>query len=347
MEKENEFQLINKYRGCLMGFAALWILIFHQWTVLFKPVGVFVLETFIKRIGFCGVDIFLFLSGMGLYFSIQSHSILQFYYRRIRRLIIPVLAVGLFSCVVDNWTFLDLIKNVFGINFYAEDIYTFLWFVPAIATLYFFFPLYYKIFSRASDKTIFTLCVLILWLLASLALRDTMRQDLFGFTNRIPIFCTGCFVGYLSEQEKLKFSRSTWILLILTFILGLYLSWLTNFKDMQLLVPTPNCCVPNFLMTISISILFPKVFELLCNIPKINLVVRGLICFLSFLGTFSLELYCVQERFAEVLAAEFAMRYNALIKNILTFISVIAAGFIIYLIQKVIWRFIDSKIVHD
>ena len=69
-----------------MGFAALWILFFHEWVTLFvnNQVGVNI-EGYLKRIGFCGVDIFLLLSGIGLTFAIRKGNVLTFYYRRIKR----------------------------------------------------------------------------------------------------------------------------------------------------------------------------------------------------------------------------------------------------------------------
>ena len=44
-----------------MGEASLWILIFHEWQPIFNSIWIFKpLEEYIKRIGFCGVDIFYF-----------------------------------------------------------------------------------------------------------------------------------------------------------------------------------------------------------------------------------------------------------------------------------------------
>ena len=42
--------------------------------------------------------------------------------------------------------------------------YSFLWFVPAILTLYLLFPLYYKVYEKAADKTLFTGAMFVLWL---------------------------------------------------------------------------------------------------------------------------------------------------------------------------------------
>lgn len=41
-ERVHGLDLISKYRGAIMGFAALWILFFHEWVTLFvnNQVGV-------------------------------------------------------------------------------------------------------------------------------------------------------------------------------------------------------------------------------------------------------------------------------------------------------------------
>ena len=76
---QNDLSLLFKYRKFLMGFAALWILMTHEWQIVTNETSFFfVTENFIKRIGFCGVDIFLLLSGMGLYYSLEKNPVSRF-----------------------------------------------------------------------------------------------------------------------------------------------------------------------------------------------------------------------------------------------------------------------------
>lgn len=60
------YKIISTYRTQLMGVAMLWVVLFHATFSINNPLqGV-------KAIGYGGVDIFLMLSGMGLYFSYKK-----------------------------------------------------------------------------------------------------------------------------------------------------------------------------------------------------------------------------------------------------------------------------------
>ena len=78
--KEIELANISRYRGELMGAAMIFVILFH--------VGLPRDDTFfgLRRIGNIGVDIFLFLSGMGLWFSwTKRPSLSHFFSRRFLR----------------------------------------------------------------------------------------------------------------------------------------------------------------------------------------------------------------------------------------------------------------------
>ena len=72
---------ISAYRGELMGFAILIVMLFHM--------GVPRSSSWygLVRMGNLGVDIFLFLSGMGLWYSWSKNPALrQFYFNRVIRI---------------------------------------------------------------------------------------------------------------------------------------------------------------------------------------------------------------------------------------------------------------------
>lgn len=339
----NGFLLQSHYRSALMGFAALWIYIFHEWqTVSGEHLRALWVETFVTRIGFCGVDIFLFLSGIGITYSIvKSKNIFVFYGKRLRRIILPFVVAALFYYKPYGWTPAVFWQNILCIRFYRVSMYAFLWFVPAILTFYFFSPLYYHFFIRSSGKIRFTLCALIVWLAGSLYAADKMRFDLFGFTNRIPVFIIGILAGWLAQKGHVVFDRLTWTLLTLMFFLGLYLSYLSIYQDMYILVPESNCCVPNLLMAISLSFLLPRFLFMLDKKKCLRFFGKGLIRLFSFFGMFTLELYCIQELLGDLILPRIAGRYSNLTVNVILFAAVVAAALAMYYLFKYFWIFVE------
>ncbi|MBO5163418.1 MAG: acyltransferase [Ruminococcus sp.] len=339
--QKSGLEILTKYRGAIMGIAALWILFFHEWQLLSTEVGKAAeFENYIKRIGFCGVDIFLFLSGIGLVFAIGKRNIFSFYYRRLKRVYLPFLIVGIIRAVTEKWTSEGFWDNVLCISFYKTNMYSFLWFVPAILTLYLLFPPYYKLFSKASNKLMFTAAMFLIWMTLSLLFRDKLRPDLYGFTNRIPVFLFGVYAGHLTKTHKEPFTKTVWFSLTAVLVSGLYFAYLANFKGIGFIVPTSNCFLPNLLIAVSFPFITAKLLDLLCSIPKAGIIGKGIVKFFSFFGLFSLELYCVQEWLSGKLLAEIADQ-TPMMKNIAVFALCTIAGFVLYLVVKYFWILVE------
>ncbi len=329
------------HRTELMGLAALWIYIFHEWIPLAPNVPVLgFIEGFIKQIGFFGVDIFFLLSGMGLIYAIEKHSLATYYKRRLLRVLPPYLIMAVVLMFAQGWTLPQFLKNLFGITFFTENMYALLWFVPAITVLYLLFPLYYAIFKKAGNQILLTGGMLALWLVISLLLKNHMRLDLFGFTNRIPVFLVGVLLGWLLKEKTFKIPKWMWGVFLLMFVFGLTTAYLTNYKGMYLLVPVSNCCVPNFCMAISGAFLFTKGMDLLERYGKILLKV------LSFFGAMSLEFYCVQELVGEKIKTVFIGKAWDSITNLLMLLGVTLSALLLHFIctgiQKVLTKKTDS-----
>lgn len=339
MKENNCLTLINKYRGAIMGIAALLIFLFHEWTPVFGNIPlVGTLEDFVRRTGFCGVDIFFLLSGMGLTYSIEKSKVLKFYGKRIKRIILPFVIAGVIAAILRKWTFGLFIKNITGFNFYTSDIYSFLWFVPAIVTFYLLFPLYYKLFSLSKNKILFTMGVIAVWLFLSMPLTEITRYDIFGFTNRIPVFVFGVYLGYKSKEETCRIDAWGWCALVATFLVGIRLSYQTNIQGNYLLVPVSNCCLPNFLLATSGTMLLAGFFELLGHIKFVGNVITK---FFSFFGLITFELYCIQELLGIKLREMFPVMGPKKM-NLLVFVSAVAGAYLIHLFVKYFWKLIDK-----
>jgi hypothetical protein len=291
------FKLVMKYRNVIFGLATIWIFVFHTWIPVFNnPTNSFTLvihyiEEYIRKIGYCGVDIFLLLSGMGLTYAIKKGSLGRFYYRRIRRVFLPYLAAGLICWPINHWSIWEFLGNVSGYTFFTKHIHTFGWFVPAIVTLYLFFPLYYKFFSKVKSKFLFTVLSLTLWFLLSILLCDHIRFDLYGFTNRIPVFIIGIYFGEVSQRpEEIKFTKKHYLALIALLAAGLFLAYMYNFRDFEIIIPGGKALLPNILLSVSLSFLTAKLMEIFDRrTPRLGKVLNALA---SFWGNMSLEMYC-------------------------------------------------------
>ena len=346
ISSKNGFLLISKYRYAIMGIAALWILCFHAWipvTPAYTPDNFKIfsfLERYFKIIGYCGVDIFLLLSGLGLTFAIKKDSLIKFYYRRLRRIVLPSLVVFVFLWKVFGWSTTEFIQNASGYTFYFKNAECTLWFIPAIVTLYLLFPFYYKVFNRAKSKELFTAGTIIVWFLISMILKDVMRTDLYGFTNRIPVFLIGILFGYLTQNRKnIVFTIETYICLILTLSLGLYLTYLATMLYYPMILPVGNCFLPNLLIAVSLPFLIAKLLDLADR--HLSWFGKGINTVLCFFGTFTLESYCVQEWFIKIIPDLMTDGISIHLINLGMFFLINATAWVASVLFKYFWELVE------
>ncbi|MBA4348101.1 MAG: hypothetical protein C0413_04545 [Clostridiales bacterium] len=275
----------------LMGFAALWIFVYHIWQLIFGSVPVLGrIESIVKYIGFAGVDVFFFLSGGGLVFSIQKGTVWSFYKRRLERILIPYLIIAIFYALYQRWSVGLFFARISGVYFYTKSMYGFLWYVPAILTLYLLFPAYYALFSRSRRKSLFLFIMLAVWLALSILLKNTMREDLYGFTNRVPIFLIGVYCGQKMKDGDDILPRWSPIASTGMLLLGIFLAYLTNVMKVELLFPVSNAAFPNMLLTLGFAFLIPWFTKRLIR-REVPLLMK----FFCFFGTISLSFYFTQE----------------------------------------------------
>ena len=78
-----ELAIISQYRSCIMAVAIIFIVLFHS-----AIEGNNSVTRFLVQVGYGGVDIFFFLSGIGIWYSIEKNNDkLSFYKRRLQRLL--------------------------------------------------------------------------------------------------------------------------------------------------------------------------------------------------------------------------------------------------------------------
>ena len=326
-------KLLEKYRTELMGFAALYIFIYHVVTVTFYyAFDAHPFFAYLVRIGFLGVDIFFFLSGDGLMHAMEKESVKAFWLRRLARVYFPFFVGGLLQFFLNGLTPLDFVKRITCIAFYTETIYSLLWFVPAILTIYLLFPLYYKLMSAMKNKTVFILMTIAVWFILEMIFRNA-ETDLFGFFNRIPIFLMGCLYATAKEDEL---CLDKWILAILGTVAGMYSLYLAEFKGVTFVLPISDCGIPTFLVAISLPYVLAGIMEKF----EAGVVMKGLRKFLAFFGMMSLEFYCLQENMVVLYMVRLTPDVLPGVMLLIIFASCVAGGLALWFVNGRIMKLV-------
>ncbi len=301
-----------------MGFAALWILMLHEWQLLSaewsRP---YYVERFIKDIGFIGVDMFLLLSGMGLSYAICRRSLKEFYKRRFSRLILPTLAAAILRVLLTRWPLGYIARCLSGYCFLTGNVTAFIWYVYAIAIFYLFFPIYWHFFDKSANKYFFFAGTIAVWALAVFALKNALSDTAWLVMNRVPVFLLGALFGWMEKNGKAKISgKPAVIISALTLIVGLVLEYICSVYGVKLLVPMPTVFLPALMVGVSLTLLLAALFERIGGGGKV----------LPFFGGLSLELYCLQEVLGDFLIPIFAGVMPTIAVNIAFFIILTACA---------------------
>lgn len=202
----SDFSLINKYRKELMGIAILWITLYHCLADPVKAAGVPVLGTVLGR-GWLGVEMFLFLSGIGLYFSMSKNAdAKQFWLRRCRKVVIPWLILSLpywivKTLILDKMRVRALLLNWCGVSFWLFGVKS-VWYIAFIVVLYAFYPLIFRL--QKKNRSIITGLIagaFVLNIIMLLTVPDYYAKTELAFA-RIPVFLLGSLTGELMQQQE-------------------------------------------------------------------------------------------------------------------------------------------------
>lgn len=224
--KINKIELANisRYRGELMGIAMIFIFLFH---VALPRSNMFF---GLRRIGNIGVDMFLFLSGVGLWFSWMKHSSLKRFFKRRYLRIYPAWLI--ISCLyyiprfhghsLHAW--IDLFGDItINWDFWLHNELNF-WYIPAMMMLYLFAPPYMELIRRHPVYRWLPV-VMILWCI--LVQYVTPIHNAVGhieiFWSRVPIFFIGINMGEAVRRKDKMDGTSIWLILIV-FVMTLFAS---------------------------------------------------------------------------------------------------------------------------
>lgn len=217
--KPFDLYAVSEARPYLMGIATLWITFYHcKYLDLFRSdflarTRLLGLITRIEAIGNCGVDLFFFLSGLGLYFSYtrlresDPRPVRSFYLRRYRRVVPTILIVTILTFGMAEKTDLaNWAGGVFLYGFFVPGLTRGnFWFLSAILVLYLVFPLIHR-GLRGGRGTAGALGMALGFLAAGLALRFLAEEYFFTHIAlmlcRMPVFVLGAWMGRLCMEHR-------------------------------------------------------------------------------------------------------------------------------------------------
>ena len=220
MEKKLHWGLISTYRQEIMGIACLWVIFYHNtfnWPFALEPIRK--LATY----GNAGVDIFLFLSGISLYFAYSKKPQLgSFYKRRVIRLLIPYTLLA-----VPYWIWKDIylrkgsfFLDVTMLSFLMDGIIT-TWYVGAILLFYLAYPLIHKLYFETDKRLglsvnknviaiILPACMAALCFIANRFVPGFYKNIEIALTRSV-IFLIGCKAGEWVFEKKPLRAELPWI----------------------------------------------------------------------------------------------------------------------------------------
>ena len=341
MSKYISFADIAKYRSSLMGIAMLSVFLFHSmgdW-----------MPTMILNIaanGAIGVDLFLFLSAIGLTYSITKNPcVTDFYKRRVLR-IMPTYwfimkCVYLFVFILtavhimpDNYyriprNFGEFIQAYTTIGYWIRDGLFYLWYIPAILLLYILFPFVHKLF--VVSKWTYLLCLI------PGAILTFCPPDIAWYHNcllyRVGIFLWGGIfsIEYLQRVRTIK----AWKI----YIVG-------------------ACAMLFYIIRMQLGIApFPRLVEEICFFVTLPCILICLTLFfrykiidlsMGFVGKISLEFYLIHEfimRFMETIS-NVIFTMSPLVQKLMTFVITLILAYLVHIIiPKIVGFFKNSKTI--
>ena len=319
MKKESVFDVSKETSVVLKGIAILLVLLGHL--------------GFIYRGGAFGVNLFLVLSGYGIFRSFKNKGVKDYFGKKITKIYIPYLLVSLVVVPYSYFSHLvtrrAVLYSFIGIDFgYLCD--KTMWYISFIFLFYLVFYILARLFSLIKKEHIRDFLIIIFLFLFSYLLY--IKNFEYAFWDRDSVaflymysFSFGALLSKLSE-----FKINSYIKKIIYFVLGLisiyyFIHYYNNVYGV----------VRYFVYAASIPLVILSLSQL--NIIKYKSKI------LTFLGNYSFYIYLWEGFLISLKRRVFINISGTFLVNLLTFIVIIVIS---VLFDKVIMKRVnDSKLV--
>lgn len=319
------YRLFSKNKVFLMGCAMLLVAFFHSPITFSNNILMY-----IKNKLYIGVDIFLFLSGIGIYYSYTKNSNKKLFYKK---RILKILPVALLVSLLFGFIF-------YGIKYYTEEDFwasitftNFLlgigkfpiwyWYIPSILILYLVSPFIIDYYNKYENKKPFYISIIIIISFLFLFSLLPSLMNLQIFISRIPIYLVGLKFGELSYENKYM-PKSHIIFYLENAIVAIGIIFYLDKNPFFLAQIISNALL--IFPTIAFSIITIMV---LSKIKKYKFPVT------NFIGTITLEVYLLHERVIVLLNYIIIDILNIKINNLLLcLIAFLVTLLLAYLLSK-------------
>lgn len=195
---------ISRYRGEIYGISMIWIMWFHvqEWcpkaTLWTHSLGS------VLNNGNIGVDVFLFVSGISLYFSMKREgSIWSFYKKRVKKILPVYFLLALPYMIWQHLIFEHDVRTFMMRIFFIDKGHNNFWFLLCIMVCYAFYPLIFHLLEREDRRGRILFMVSAAAVLFSLCYFQSeffLRYNI--SLGRYPVFFLGCLAGPLVYERR-------------------------------------------------------------------------------------------------------------------------------------------------
>ena len=246
-------------------------MLFHQPWLTFVPFNLF------RMFGHFGVDIFFFLSGFGIVYSLRKNSsTLQFYKRRLHRLLPLCVVCGSIKFALSKTGFVD--ASVSKLTIVGLD----LWFLCVLWFCYLFSPYILKLADRFKVKLLL-LSIVLSCIVISPQLADYLHIYVkWGFA-RLPVFVLGVLIA--SKNMSVSKDNCHWGIIFMLLACLFRLGFLVK------IIPASYDLYNYPILLMGVCSLCWWAIEILKFIIKLDFLKKGL----TYVGKHSLEFYLWHE----------------------------------------------------
>ncbi len=279
-----DWKTFFSFRSVWMLIAIIWIVVFHSFYNFKNPV-----LNFINNIGYGGVDVFFFASGIGCFFSLKKDSDIVSFIKRRAKNILPMYLIFLIFFIAyyksfRTVTLVEIIGNITGLGFTDGLKNQFNWYIFGIWACYFLAPFFVRLSERVTGAW-GRIAVISVLLFFSFTFFGHTGKSMLLFWSRLPIYFIGvCFAEFSTRSKGLSLKFVS-VMLALS-VAGYALMALSFYKYTAYLWSYGLWWYPFILIVPGICIVISFVCQFVSKTP-----LKVLVNFTKFLGNYTLPVF--------------------------------------------------------